>query len=184
MVLALVWTLMLLPPDRFVPIPLYLYYLLFLILGHFYAAHGKSIAGPETGPRSPLFLPAGTLRVIIILGFAAVVGYRSYTGRDWKELQPALAEQPFLPLVLLGAFFLGILTSRCVHVLFRRSGGAPFWYQDLQAWLALLAMLGMSAEVLIQAVINPTLPEDRRLQLLHIQTVLTGIVGFYFGARS
>lgn len=184
LVLALIWTLMLLPRDPFVPIPLYLYYLMFLILGHFYAAHGHSIAGPQTGTRSPLYLPRGTLRLLIILGFAAVLGWRQYTQRDWKEIVPALPEQPWLPLVLLVAFFLGILVSRLIGAMFSRTGGTPYWYQDIQAWLALVAMLLLSAEVLIQAVINPTLAPERQLQLPQMQAVLTAIVGFYFGARS
>lgn len=184
MILGLVWILMLLPPDRFVQIPLYLYYLMFLIVGHYYAAHGHTIAGPATGPQSPLYLPSGTIRVLIILGFAAVLGYRYYTGRDWKELIPAQPDQPLLPLVLLGAFFLGILTSRAVGAVSGGSGSAPYWYHDIQAWLAILAGLGLTAEVLIQAVINPTMPADRQIQLPQLQIILTGIVGFYFGARS
>src|SRR5260370_19493783 len=74
MILVLIWALMLFPEEKEVRIPLYLYYLMFLILGHFFAAHGHSIAGPSTGPVSPLKLPRGTLRTFIILGFLAVLG--------------------------------------------------------------------------------------------------------------
>src|ERR1700736_4109165 len=68
-ILALIWTLMLLPKDKVKDIPLYLFYLMFLSLGSFFAAHGRSIAGPLTGTRSPLYLPRGSLRFLIILGF-------------------------------------------------------------------------------------------------------------------
>ena len=60
-VLGLVWTMMLLPdsPDGSrSAVPLYLYYLMFLCLGSFFAAHGHSISGP----RSPLYFPRGSLR--------------------------------------------------------------------------------------------------------------------------
>jgi hypothetical protein len=181
MVAGLIWILMLLPPDRHVQVPLYLYYLLFLIVGHYFAAHGHRFGGPDTRHKAPLHLPRGTVPFLIILGFAAVLGWRYYTERDWNELQPAVQEQPWLPLILLAAFFLGVLINRAINSV---SGGPPYWYQDIQAWLALLAMLGLFAEVLIQSVINPTLPEDRRLHLPEVQAVLTAIVGFYFGART
>ena len=41
MVLGLIWALMLLPEERGVQIPLYLFYLMFLLLGHFFAAHDR-----------------------------------------------------------------------------------------------------------------------------------------------
>jgi hypothetical protein len=181
MVVGLIWILMLLPPDRFVPVPLYLYYLLFLIVGHYFAAHGQRFGGPETGQRAPLHLPRGTVPLLIVLGFVGVLGWRYYTERDWAELQPSVQEQPWLPVILLAAFFLGIAMNRVINTVFSRP---PYWYQDIQAWLALLAMFGLFAEVMIQTVINPSLPAERRLQLPQVQAVLTAIVGFYFGART
>lgn len=181
MVLGIVWALMLLPEERAVPIPLYLYYLMFLVLGHFFAAHGHSIGGASAAGRSPLYLPRGTLRLAIVAGFVGVVAYLTYLGRDLSKIQPSLADQPFLPVVLLGTFFLGVLVKRMVQL---TTGGEPYWFQDIQAWVALLAMLGLGAEVIIQAIINPTLAEDKQLHLPEWQTILTGIVGFYFGARS
>jgi hypothetical protein len=184
MVVGLILILMLMPPDRVVPIPVYLYYLMFLIVGHYFAAHGQRFGGRGTGHKAPLHLPRGTLPVLIILGFAAVMGWRYYTERDWAELQPAVQQQPWLPVILLAAFFLGILVNRVTRTVASDSGGPPYWYQDILAWLALLAMLGLFMEVLIQAVINPSLPPERQIQLPQVQTVLAAIVGFYFGARS
>src|SRR6266851_4385353 len=97
MVLGLIWALMLLPEEKQIQIPLYLYYLMFLILGSFFAAHGQSIAGPA----SPLYLPRGTLRTLIIAGFLAVLGYRYYVHQDIEDLlnvREPLLQQPFLPL--------------------------------------------------------------------------------------
>ena len=86
MILGLIWALLLLPEEKEVKIPLYLYYLMFLILGHFFAAHGHSIAGPATGTTSPLYLPRGTLRTLVIVGFLGVLGYRYYLHRNIEDL--------------------------------------------------------------------------------------------------
>jgi hypothetical protein len=191
MVLGLIWTLMLLPEDRKVGIPLYLFYLMFLILGHFFAAHGHSIAGPTTGPGHPLYLPRGTLRTLIVVGFLAVFGYRYYVTRDWQtllQLNPPvpeqLMEQPYLPLVLIIAFFIGVLAARLFHrPTPLQPGGAP-WVQDIEAWVALLATLGLAAEIIIQVVINPSMSPDRQLNLPNWQMALAAVICFYFGVRS
>jgi hypothetical protein len=182
MILGLIWALLLLPEEKQIKVPLYLYYLMFLILGHFFAAHGHSIANPATSTASPLYLPRGTLRTLIIVGFLGVLGYRYYLHRNIEDLlnarEPLLA-QPYLPLVILTGFFVGILLGR----LFSRTLGAP-WFQDILAWVALLAALGLGAEVIIQLVINPSLEPDRRLDLHEWHLVLCAIISFYFGARS
>jgi len=180
-VLGLIWALMLLQKE----IPLYLFYLMFLVVGSFFAAHGHSIAGPASDSRNPLYLPRGTLRTLIIVGFAAVLGWRYYLNPDWHallEMKQAMVEQPYLPLVLLGAFFFGVFISR----IFGMSGsqGASPWLQDIRSWLALLAALFLAGEVLIQFVINPSLPEDKQIQYPAWQAILGAIVAFYFGARS
>lgn len=183
MILGLIWALMLLPEEKNIQIPLYLYYLMFLILGHFFAAHGHSIAGLNTGTTSPLHLPRGTLRALIIFGFLAVFGYRYYTHPNLEDLlnvrKPDL-QQPYLPLVILVGFFIGVLVGRLFGP---RLYTAP-WFQDILAWVALLATLGLSAEVIIQLIINPGLSEEHRLYLHNWHLVLSGIVSFYFGARS
>src|SRR2546427_12038141 len=83
-VMGLVWALMLQPPDKGIGIPLYLYYLMFLVLGSFFAAHGRSIAAPDAASASPLYLPRGTLRTLLILGFLAVLGWKYYAYGDWQ----------------------------------------------------------------------------------------------------
>lgn len=182
MILGLVWGLMLMPEEKDIQIPLYLYYLMFLILGHFFAAHGHSIAGSATGNASPLYLPRGTLRTLIILGFLGVFGYRYYLHRDlddFLKLREPLLQQPYLPLVILGGFFLGIFVNRLTGRL-----ATAAWFQDILAWVALLATIGLSAEVIIQLIINPSVDPEHRLQLYQWHTVLSAIISFYFGARS
>src|SRR5207237_4450742 len=116
MVLGLVWTLMLLPDSADGgrrQVPLYLYYLMFLCLGSFFAAHGHSISGA----RSPLYFPRGSLRTLTILGFAAVLGWKYYVTRDWHALLDIKSPDPGeagLPLILLAAFFIGVIVSRVI----------------------------------------------------------------------
>lgn len=191
MVLGVLWTLMLMPSEQIGPrIPIYLYYLMFIAVVHYYAAHGNSIAGPGLEEEaSPLHLPRGTIRTLIFLGFAGVLGWRIYTGRDLHELMPIFPEDSstvlsLLPLILIGAFLLGVFLARLANAMIAGPRGVPYWYQDILAWVALLGMLGLVAETIIQLVINPTLPDDRRLQLPQWQAFLSAIVGFYFGARS
>jgi len=160
---------------------------MFLILGHFFAAHGHSTARAGSHEPSPLNLPRGVVRVLLILGFVGVFAWRYYADRDWRSLtdlkQPVL-DQPYLPFVLLAAFFLGIFLGRIVRFLQRGSGVAPYWFQDILAWLALLALLMLVAEVIILVVINPGLAEDRRIHAPTWEAWLAAVISFYFGVRS
>jgi len=81
-----------------------------------------------------------------------------------------------------GAFFLGIIVARLAEKLLAGPAGLPPWFQDLMAWVSLLAMLGLGAEVIIRLVINPTLSQP--LSLPPWEGILAGLVAFYFGARS
>jgi hypothetical protein len=183
LIVGLIWILLLLPPrDNPVEIPLYLFYLLFLILGHFFAAHGVTIAAARSGHPSPLYLPGGFIRAFIVLGFAAVIGWKIYSDpdglfRQLEESVKSIPKQPYLPLVLLGGFFLGVLVRWLVG---RRT--TAYWLQDLQAYVSLLAIIGLVVEFVILLVINPTLQQP--LKLPEWQGILAAIVAFYFGARS
>ena len=180
-VLALVWTMMLLPNAG--DIPIYLYYLMFLCLGSFYAAHGHSISGAH----SPLYLPRGSLRTLIILGFAAVLGWKYYLTRDVHallDIKPPQLGEAGLPLILLAAFFAGVFVSRVIGRMVSARYGQPAWFQDILAWAALLATIGMAAEVLYHGLIKPGLSEENRFTDSTFQMILAAITGFYFGARS
>ncbi len=186
LVMGLIWTVTVLEQTHDVQPPIYLYYLMFLILGHFFAAHGHSIAAGQAEP-SPLHLPRGFIRAILLLGFVGVFAWRYYLTRDvstFADLKNPALEQPFLPFVLVGAFFLGLLAARLVRLGARSSGVVPYWFQDVMAWVALLAVLGLTIEVLIQVVINPSVPPERRVQMPHWQAFLSAVISFYFGARS
>ena len=82
--------------------------------------------------------------------------------------------------MLVSGFFLGHLLTGVVRLF---SGSVlPYWFQDVQAWFALVALVLLGILVLVRLVINPTL--ELPLSLGNIELTLAGFVGFYFGARS
>jgi hypothetical protein len=158
---------------------IYLQFLMVLILAHFFAAHGSTIGG-QVSRRSPLGLPRGTVRFLLLAGYLglAVYLYQTQPVFQMPERGPVL----LLLLVLISAFFLG-------HILTALVGwfSGPFlppWFQDLQAWIALLALLLLGVIVIVRLVINTSLPLERQLELPTTEAILAGLVGFYFGARS
>jgi hypothetical protein len=183
MVFGTIWALLVLHEDKPAPIPLHLYYLMFLILGSYFAArrHHQATAGVRHA--HPLHLPRGTLRFLMIVGFIAAFGWGLHNDPQFLDrLTPPVREQPYLPIVVVGAFFLGVLVARFGERVLAGPAGAPPWFQDLLAWVSLLAMLGLGAEVIIRLVINPTLSQP--LTLPPWEAILAGLVAFYFGVRS
>ncbi len=178
-IVGLFWLILLLPQENALQVPLYLYCLLGLVF-IFFVSHGHSIAPQGSGHRSPLGLPKGSIRAIIFLGTAAVIGWCVHSNRALllERLTPTpemLYQWPYLLLALVGGFFLGWLI---------RLGPwrNVYWFQDIQAWISLIAMAGLGIEVVIRLFVNPTLERDINLPLW--EEVLVGIVAFYFGVRS
>lgn len=179
MTCGLYWVLVLLPEEKAVPIPLFLYFLLSLILV-FFVAHGSTIGRAAGSGRSPCHLPKGTFRVLIVVGTAAAVGWAYYAHRDEliKRLTPQpdqLDQWPFLLLSLAGGFFAG-------HLL-----GAGPWrrtamFQDGLATVSLLCMFGLVIDTLVILFINPSVETKLRLHVL--EYCLTAAIALYFGARS
>src|SRR5436189_3279393 len=95
--------------ERAVAIPPYLIYLLFLMLGHYFAAHGVTIATRDDPTPSPLFLPGGMVRFLTLVALIGCIGWQLYQDPDRLQEQfelslKALEKEPYLPLVILGAF--------------------------------------------------------------------------------
>jgi hypothetical protein len=183
MVLGTFWALLLMPKERDIHIPLYLLYLTFLVIGSYF---GNRAAAHQSGESPPLGLPRGSIRFLIIVGFLAVCGWGWYNDRDFfSNIRfDQAAEQPFLPFIIFGAFFLGTVVTTMAHAVLAGPAGLPYWYQDLQAWVSLIAVLGLGAEVIYQLVIKPGLDPATAMELPQWQTILSAIVAFYFGARS
>jgi hypothetical protein len=166
--------------DRVPTLYNYLWYLLFLILAHYFAAHGNSIRShPEE--RSPLGLPRGFFRFVFIGGF---VGLIAWLYHEHQSFEPPPMSSLANPLVLLAGFFLGVCVARIVRF---TSGdeGPPFWFQDVEAWIALLAVVVLIIQVLVLVVINPSVSEENQfLKDGQWDGIVAALIGFYFGARS
>lgn len=161
-------------------IPLHIYFLLALLM-LFTVSHGKSMAYTERDDvQNPLWLPRWFFRAIIVIGFVATLGWRIYDNPDQLQrfLTPSpeqMKQWPWLLAALAGGFVFGRLLA---------SGPWQNYpmFRDIQAWIAVLAMLGLGAEILIITVIDSSVPQQLDLPLW--RSILTGIVACYFGVRS
>jgi hypothetical protein len=180
MVAALFWTLLLIPEDKGFGIPLFLFFLTAMVLLFFFS-HGKSIsADPNQAP--PFGLPRGTFRVLIVLGTAAVLGFYvyRYNQSPLPRLVPKpdqLDQWPGLLIAMAAGLGGGYLIGRGP---WKRSA----FFQDFNAWVSLLAMIGLVIETVIVLFINPNLRQDHKVDLTLWESILTGVVSWYFGVRS
>lgn len=182
MIASLFWLLTMVPQPPDAPplhIPLFLFGLLPMVL-LFFAAHGRTIRPDGVQVRSPLYLPRGMLRILLVLGFAAVIGYQYYL--DPERLQARLTPNPDelwkVPSLLL-TLGLGFLIG---HLM--RQGpwrNSPI-YQNMMAWLSIVATLILLADMVIELVIKPGLLVE--FDPFTFECILTGVISFYFGARS
>jgi hypothetical protein len=185
-VLGLLWAILLIDirqhgAEGQVKLPLsfiYLQYLMILILAHFFTAHGHTI-GSHVSPRSPLGLPRGSIRLLLLAGFGGLAYYVYRIQAEYET--PPQGALPFLLLLLVSAYVLGHFLTRLITGM--AGGQIPYWYQDIQAWLALMAMIIMGIMMLIH-LINSSLPGEEKIDVPQVEAVLAAIVGFYFGARS
>jgi hypothetical protein len=180
------WLLLLVPEDRKVQIPLYLYFLVALVM-IFFVSHGKSIAKKSDPTPSPLYLPGGSVRFLIVAGTAAVLGYLAYlhqTNPDvpnrFDRLNPTMAQLEYWKFYV-GALLIGFMLGYAVRVMPFRHGYA---YQSFQAWIAILAMFSLTIDMIFQVFINTTLVDKLGIGVVYWQTAVTGIVAFYYGSRS
>jgi hypothetical protein len=161
----------------------YLQILMVLILAHFFTAHGGSIR-PGPTERSPLGLPRGSVRFLLLGGYLALTYYlwRKHKELDFEVKGELQGDVMLLVGLVVSAFLLGHIITGIVR---KFSGNQlPFWFQDFEAWIALLALLALGALLLWQLVINTALPADKQRDLPVLNAVLAALVGFYFGARS
>jgi hypothetical protein len=173
---AIFWMLLLAPTD--VRIPLNLYFLLSLVMV-FFVAHGKSIARRAEPTPSPLWLPGGTLRFLILAGTAAVIAYIAVKHPDRLDrLTPRdseLADWKYY----LGAVAIGFVLGYGTRILPFRHAWA---FQAFQAWIAIIAMAVLFLHFVFEVIINFSL--ENPIPAVAWQTAVTGIVAFYYGSRS
>lgn len=138
-IVGLICAIILIPGEH--TIPPYLIYLLFMMVGHYFASHGVTIARRDDPSPSPLYLPGGTVRILITVALVGCVGWKLYDDqagliRQFRQSLDKVGEEPILPLVILGGFFLGTL----VRAITRRFAARPA-FQDFEAWVSLIALL-------------------------------------------
>jgi hypothetical protein len=175
MIAGLFWMFLLLPADQYQPVPLYLQFLLPMVMLYFVA---RSQA--EGGGAAPWHLPRGFFRLLLLVGFTAAIGWKYYEDpevlRDrLTPLKGDLDKWPYLFGTLAGSFVLGRLLRLGP---WRRAA----WFQDFLAWVSLLAMIAIAAEICISLFIKPEFLAS--LDRIVWECVLTGIVTMYFAARS
>ncbi len=184
LVFGTVWALLLVQPDA--EIPDSLRDLLFVIMGHYFAARHRAAEAPEPGP-PPLFLPRGSVRFLLIAGSIAVAALLFRRGQ-----LTSLEQNPgAVTLLLVGGFLLGVAMSAVTSLWRDRGHRTPRLVEDIRATVSLAA-----AGLLIFLVLNPLLlrvppsqidpfiPHEIHLGHLGPEQILAAVVGFYFGSRS
>jgi hypothetical protein len=158
-------------------VPLYLHFLSFGVL-LFFASHGRSIGRPQD--RSPWYLPSGTFRFLLIGGTVAIIVWQYLQDPDemMRRMRPMEAELDHWTSLFagtVGGFFLGWLSSRGPW----RNTAA---YQDLVAWIAVIAIFLLVGEAMWKVFIDPTtkLVADRAVW----ESILVTVVSCYFGTRT
>ena len=167
--LGVLWTLMIL--DR--EIPLALAYVVLLLLGHYFGSRGAQ-KPTEEGPlarKPPLFLPRGSIRLVIVLGFGAVGYYLWSEGR----LEMKIENRTSAIFVLTAALLAGFLVAKLADLVTRGKMPAPRrWFENLKAVVAL------SATVLFAILCFTGLKDSGHDSLALFSTPF---VVFYFGSR-
>jgi len=180
LLIVLPFWVMLLSPTRLGPMPLYLYFLLGLVLVYV-AAHGRSAT--EARDQTTFSFTNVLFLLLSILGTLAVVGYCLVTKppQFWADrLVPppnAAYAAPYLLLATLGGYSVGWLIS---HLLGEWRN--IYWWQDVQASISLMAMFLLSFAFVLTVFIQAQLPE--MLDTTVFESILVAVVAWYFGARS
>jgi hypothetical protein len=189
-VLGLLWAVALTHPhgetvseaDKHLPtILIGLQILMVLVLVHFFTAHGHTIGRHISGV-SPLGLPGGSIRFILAAGYIGLSVFLLYNQADFDLPEKGALWSLLLELVVvLVCYFAGMLISGLVRMVWGAPPPAP--YQDMEAWVAILALLGLGIVVLLH-LINRNVAVENKIPLDIAQAVLSGLIGLYFGARS
>ncbi|HEU5118236.1 MAG TPA: hypothetical protein VFT74_16580, partial [Isosphaeraceae bacterium] len=178
------WGLIVLHPDT--ALPGYLRDLLFLVLGHYFALRRGQGEPMEAGP-PPLFLPRGSVRLLVVATFVAtlVLVIRNGGLRRVDDTPAAYS------LLLVLGFLLGVLSSRFAHFLKRRGHRPHRVFADARAGIALLAAIILLVLAWNQIYAFLPMPRDVPLGRARVplsqyglEYVFSAVVGFYFGARS
>ena len=168
-------------------VPDYLRDLLFIIMGHYFAVRSRSAPEREAGP-GPLYLPNGSVRILLVLGVVATAAILYRGG----ELTAPGRNPGVLTLLLIGGFLALGVALNAVFSWWKDRGHRPSRViEDLRA------IVSMAAAVLLVALVANrvyhVVPQPRIDAMtagwLHLgrfgpENVLAAVVGFYFGSKS
>jgi hypothetical protein len=180
-VFGCLWAFLVLHPDH--EVPEYLRDLLFIILGHYFAVRSRQSSEADAGP-PPLYLPRGTVRVLLIAGF---VGTGILLYREGRLL--AIGQNPAVVTLFLAlGFILGVVMQQ---IWTRLTGGKrplPRLLEDTRALVSLAATIFLVVLIWDQFAPQPLQWGLDRIDLglgkIKLPHVAAAIVGFYFGSRS
>ncbi len=181
MVVGCLWVFLLVHPER--EVPEYLRDLLFIILGHYFAVRGRRYSEVEPGP-PPLFLPRGSVRILLIAGFV-VTGVLLYR----RGALLAVGQNPaVVTLVLASGFLLGVLVHQAWVKLSGGQRSLPRFLEDLRALVSLAAAVFLIVLIWDQFAPQPLQWGLEKIDLglgkITLPHLAAAVVGFYFGSRS
>lgn len=159
--------------DPAKPPPEALESLLFVVLGHYFAARAQASDDPAGGP-PPLWLPRGSVRLLLVAGLVGV-GVVLWRQGDAASLRGIAT------LVIAGAFLVGLALTRLVGWLRRLVPRTPRVLEDIRALVGLGAAGALCAHAFLGLLPGPDALGVGRLGL---EQGLAALVGFYFGSRS
>jgi hypothetical protein len=173
----------------FVPnqeLPDYLREFLFIILGHYFASRKRVGQVPEAGP-PPLYLPNGSVRLVLIAGCVGVAALLYQRGQLTNPGQNPGA----VTLWLIGGFLLGVALSSVSGWLVGKNGHPPRILEDGRALISIAAAIVLVAlvwnrflRVVSPERIDATLGAWFSFGRFRLEHILAAVVGFYFGSRS
>jgi len=182
MLFGAAWAWLLLRPA--VDVPDYLENLLFIIMGHYFAARKDTGVTEEPGP-PPLYLPRGAVRWTLVAGFAIVTVLLLRQDRLAWPAEGAPVHRGISTLLLVAGFLVGVAVSRFWNWWSARRY-PPRWLENLRATvsLAAAALLVLVAFDLIELPDWTVVQHVKQLGSRAVGSILAAIVGFYFGSRS
>ncbi len=188
LVFATVWGMLLLRPSQ--EVPDYLSALMFVIMGHYFAIRKRDAAeaapGDEPGP-PPLFLPRGSIRLLLAAGSAAVAVVLYKRGVLTRiDRNPGVTT-----LLLVGGFLIGVILNALTGWWRARVKRRHRAIEDVQALAAMAAGVVLVALIWNRmfAVVPIAEVESIFNSLGHLgrlgpEHLLAAVIGFYFGSRS
>ncbi|MGE0431243.1 MAG: hypothetical protein AB7S36_03200, partial [Planctomycetota bacterium] len=151
---------------------------LLIIISYYFADRAAASGARQEGP-SPLWLPQGTVRAMLVVGFLAAVGWLIY---QQVRVDPAAFNFWALPgaamIVNIGAFLGGRLGKAIIKG-FHNQGKSSLAHviDDIKAVVAIIAAVGV---VLVFCVPQIGLPQEWKLKFSEL---LPSIITFYFGTK-